>query len=620
MLKRVFLYGISFILLNLISCYKHEDIYYRDISLPDNGPLRTIYFFSEADTFFIKYNNNLINIDVTRSFDKKDIIGYQLLLDGSIIQESDGYPSSFYFEALNYPDGFHNLNLKIYSKTNTGSLADVYGTEAYVYEFKKVMLIGNNKELDPPVIEDFVVINGVLNVVIKPYVGYGFTSYRLTVDGFIIGDYYNKDITHIPVPKYYGGESKFDLALTAEFDTKHAIEQYSFDPKFSIEYGADSAVITWGDIPFPQVKNIDIQVKGIEEWNNYLIDPAAKQVKFPLNFEFPYHYQFFVSYEGDDYQYTRTQIDGLVKRSNAVYIKFFDDYTFRTDNIITSFLYNIYSGQRGAAKITNYKYIETNEGLFDSLSIINEKEDVFYSKGYERFYQLISGRLVELDTLTLNELSSVTIKNIIGSATLNTIYVSSNGLICFYINDSDFILYDWDNKKKLNSYNIPCTGSNYIFHNTGYKELSTSGKFAKGRFDGGSTLTTTYFDFEKLSCTNSLPSLFNFKNDTYVYLENDLAIFKSRDGTLIDEFAIDTPRGNYQYINKDLLYMVGQDQNLIIYNIDTHEKILDKQFSEKFIIYMRDHKPQIANGYFGLKDDVSVGISAYRTLFIKSVQ
>ncbi|MCP4458414.1 MAG: hypothetical protein GY816_10390 [Cytophagales bacterium] len=121
----------------LINCtYEPEDVFFKEISEePKDQP--TSDFFNSSDTIYARGLSSLIfNFE-----DGNEYYAYEIYMGDDLIREGDDRPSGFYFNSYDYESGFHLMTLRLFSKSNTGSLADKLDAEAAVIDFQRVLNI-----------------------------------------------------------------------------------------------------------------------------------------------------------------------------------------------------------------------------------------------------------------------------------------------------------------------------------------------------------------------------------------------------------------------------------------------------------------------------------------------
>lgn len=123
----------------LSSCiYDTDETYNTPLKAAQEPTLEIINLSLNEETFYLR---GYINITFKFKTASHKIAAVELLVDD--VQQSVIYDflGKFTINSSNYRIGSHNLTLKIYAKTGTGSLADQLDLENYVFTRSYVMII-----------------------------------------------------------------------------------------------------------------------------------------------------------------------------------------------------------------------------------------------------------------------------------------------------------------------------------------------------------------------------------------------------------------------------------------------------------------------------------------------
>ncbi|RPI06415.1 MAG: hypothetical protein EHM64_03055 [Ignavibacteriae bacterium] len=141
-------------------------------------------------------NINLVVLDTTSfSLLRGEVkIAVQVTLGGHTIKSIEGYmddspialdttqPGYITFHSEAYQDGNYTMRLTLYTSTNSGSLADRIGGEAfYMTRYYRVTVF--NASITTPTVSGFAFINGELQITWGKYTQLGFKKYVLTKNG-----------------------------------------------------------------------------------------------------------------------------------------------------------------------------------------------------------------------------------------------------------------------------------------------------------------------------------------------------------------------------------------------------------------------------------------------------
>jgi hypothetical protein len=175
---------------------------------------------------------------------------------------------SFKINPETCPEGIYTLAIKVYTKSGTGSLADILGVEGY--EFKKDWVLIVEKPETPKVNIFATIENGFLkfswNKLDKPY----FKSYSLFInDGSHEKVFTDKNTTTFIDSLFVGGEIRLILHVNYKINETNfaATSEYNYNYPITLTFkeDLDSLTISWNSNPFQHKTYFEINEKNMIE-------------------------------------------------------------------------------------------------------------------------------------------------------------------------------------------------------------------------------------------------------------------------------------------------------------------------------------------------------------------
>jgi len=197
-----------------------------------------------------RYNFNLVS-------DNQPIVGVIITLNGEqhVYDKTSGYididPAAFH-------EGMYPMEMKVYTTSGTGSLADVTGNEGFLFTKEWVVVFENPKAPNLKLTSS--IENGFIKFSWDKFNSSFFHAYKLSIDNKGINDryavaFYNSDSTLFIDSLYVGGQ--INVTLTTEFydlnrDIHTAVVNYTYDYPVDIQFAEnlDSLTISWTPNPF----------------------------------------------------------------------------------------------------------------------------------------------------------------------------------------------------------------------------------------------------------------------------------------------------------------------------------------------------------------------------------
>jgi hypothetical protein len=171
-LKIFFLLIIFLLLIN--SCdYSPTDTYYKEIAVPQPN-----IDFVILDENSLNALRGIAHISYSSLLDDKELIGIEAYIDGHLVETSGSISGVLDIDTRNFTDGEYILKLQMMVTTESGSLADLTGTEAFILT-KEYNILIYNAPITPPEITDMFIENNALHIRWEKYEGPAFQKYIL---------------------------------------------------------------------------------------------------------------------------------------------------------------------------------------------------------------------------------------------------------------------------------------------------------------------------------------------------------------------------------------------------------------------------------------------------------
>lgn len=177
---------------------------------------------------------------------------------------------SFDVNPHTYPEGTSRVEIKVYTNSGTGSLADAIGAEGYELKNEWVLIV--EKPKDPEIHLTSSIENGFLKFSWNKFDKPNFHSYRLVIqnDGIFetyYREYTDENITSFVDSLFVGGKITLSLGVNYydvnEFQNR-ASKEYSYEFPVAISFKEDleNLTISWNRNPFQCTKYLDINGSG----------------------------------------------------------------------------------------------------------------------------------------------------------------------------------------------------------------------------------------------------------------------------------------------------------------------------------------------------------------------
>lgn len=166
--------AIAVIMLSLLiqSCsFESTDVYESDLEEP----------LGEIPVVELDLNDSVLYVDqkalleYSVNFDLQEVLLVEFIMDENLYKSLESGEGSVLIEST---PGEHQLEMVIYTTTESGSIADKIGREAFVYSNSWVLYVGDNYS-EPIQIQSISETENQLEIEWEPFDGYGFHSYEL---------------------------------------------------------------------------------------------------------------------------------------------------------------------------------------------------------------------------------------------------------------------------------------------------------------------------------------------------------------------------------------------------------------------------------------------------------
>lgn len=394
-----FLTPILFLLAILCSCvFSPNEENFVEVDKNSTAPElsnQTLDF--NSDTLNV-WKNTKFNFDFKSSKQEITSVAVNYGDQKLTFQSSSG---NFEINPVTFPEGIYTLEVKVYTKSGTGSLADKLGAEGY--EFKKSCVLIIEKAKAPVINITSSIENGFLkfswNKMDKPY----FISYQLNIHNEGISyDYQqkfnNKNMTSFIDSFFVGGKVRLslwvyynDLKGSNIFESK----DYTYDYPISVSLKEDfkNLTISWNRNPFLCIKYFELQgVNGtkISADTSYMI-PApglGDQVRYNIAFK-PLKKTLYDFFRYNNYNNYSLGENDQIDHKNVKYNPGLNRYFFKKEMKISS---------------VNKNFVF--EGSYDYYWDYNDKLSLEFSKDNQSIYSTVNQNLVKLSSSGLSLISS----------------------------------------------------------------------------------------------------------------------------------------------------------------------------------------------------------------------
>lgn len=232
-----------FVLMLFSSCiYEPLGRYENPVNANPTAPqITNLELNVNSDTLWV-YGNQKLKYHFKSSNEKQDILGLKIYIDGVICDSvmSDNGEFNILQSALS--EGIHKMNILLYTKSGTGSIADRLNTESILLTKKWVVIADYTKKNVTSTIE-----NGYLKLHWDRYKNLDLKSYKIQYSGETKNDYYVDSL-------YYGAQRTFNINVektNGDIITWGSLVVAENIAKPELKISADNTYyITWHKSPY----------------------------------------------------------------------------------------------------------------------------------------------------------------------------------------------------------------------------------------------------------------------------------------------------------------------------------------------------------------------------------
>ena len=232
-----------FVLMLFSSClYEPFDVYENPVNINPTAPEIDILELNlSVDTLWI-YEDQILNYHFKSFNEKQRILGLNIYIDGVIRDSVMSDNGSFYILQSALSEGKHTMNIVLYTKSGTGSIADRLDAEAMLLSKEWVIIADYSKKIVTHTIE-----NGYLKLHWDKYKNPDLKSYRIQYSATTENNYYVDSL-------YFGAEKTFyvDIVKTDGSITRWgSLDMDENIPKLEFKIADDNTYyFTWTKSPY----------------------------------------------------------------------------------------------------------------------------------------------------------------------------------------------------------------------------------------------------------------------------------------------------------------------------------------------------------------------------------
>lgn len=187
------------------SCtYKTDEVYIRKVQEVLPPAIEVMRLDLQEDTIVLHKN-----VNVSFEFKSSDQPVFQTVvsIDGKEQTIIQGDKGSFLLSFYALSDGMHDLQLDLYTRTGTGSIADKLDAEAFVTTQKWKVMVYKSFKTDVST----EVVNGFLKVKLSPYAAPDFKAYVVSINDFFAKTEKKLRINEFTDSSYFGQPRRFNF-------------------------------------------------------------------------------------------------------------------------------------------------------------------------------------------------------------------------------------------------------------------------------------------------------------------------------------------------------------------------------------------------------------------------
>ncbi|MGQ8338951.1 hypothetical protein ACUNWD_20500 [Sunxiuqinia sp. A32] len=299
-MQRIFL--IAILIFMLAGCYfSPSGEHFEELDQVGKLPYVDVELNFDTDTLYV-YNNEWIHFHYTKN---GDLVNWaRFIIDGEAIspnpEEQGAVELSWYFPG--FPPGTHSLSLQLYTRSRTGSIADLTGAEGFLLQQDWVLKVVDDWEMGPAIIATSFE-SGMLKIQWEEFKGLNFENYQVYkyvqptgLPDQLVATITDQHQTTVTDPNYHGENSRY-YVLVNDRHRGRSLDIEGPIPQVSATNNAQgNIVLHWEKPPFwAALKGYRIMDDDIS-WTNegfvplYLVDgPSMDSIEITDPY-FAYNY------------------------------------------------------------------------------------------------------------------------------------------------------------------------------------------------------------------------------------------------------------------------------------------------------------------------------------------
>lgn len=427
--------SIHFIFISIIlfvSCqFEPKNEYIVDVTKEPYGPISIDLM--QTDTIILIAKTSLTYKIETENGQK--IYESRIMIDDHFEQSLLTVEGKFTLNPDDYENGFHQLQIEVYTSSGTGSLADIGEAEALFYSRSWVLIVDRTKPVALKItnISDTL---GMLKLEWEKNKSFNFQSYEvrriLHLDNYeyesIVNVIHNVDSNYTMDKSYIGGKATYWVNnVTPDENVQGYQRIYINDfPKFKIieKINGDSIIFKWNKCKYDsnfsnyysQYESTIGSHTGLLK-NTIIINDTTASIKLP--FGESYYFDLIT-----DSKNTRYSYENPVHRISVYTGDTIPKHKYMAHSNIPGIIYlidfsKIYRYSLSEKRVLNSTNTEFNDYCY-SFGVSPNGDYVAYSIGNEIYI---------VDPVSLSKLKTIDLKKYFNGATPFRLFISNNGLL-----------------------------------------------------------------------------------------------------------------------------------------------------------------------------------------------
>lgn len=450
-MTRLSSYASFAIVLLLWGCtFQPEGDVITEIKIPEPVPIH-IDFFKQTDTLLVRGSPSY-SVTIKSN---EPVKSYQVLVDGTEVNQGEGAPWHVSFNSRDIADGIHTLKLVLTKRRIGKSMGAQLGLETYQQEFTRTIEIYNKPIVASPVttsIED-----GALVLRWQPYTGYRFEQYYIFASGPNFGSWIIEDPrqTSVRIDNFLAGKTEFQFFLRAFNEESKSSVAYESFFNAAIEKTPSGLKYSWAGSPFNSCTGFQITLDANGVHKEVTFPNSANLQELACSYVFPHDVSteiFALGADGRKISIATLSSNSIQKigGSSPAYHPFHKFVRPASDKSVL-FVYYLDANSetyesRSRVAIYNRTTGEELALKTNLFAISPDGKSIFHIGG--------SNGVAKLDPATLDELENVPLNSVITTApnSLWQFHASNDGKLLVYVTPTGnrrFFVYDWTTRASV---------------------------------------------------------------------------------------------------------------------------------------------------------------------------